>query len=109
MGHHQDALHPVAPMRSYYLEGDHVGGSADCLIVNLKQVRDPSEWTLEKMEMKLSQRLNSSTPAAWEKETGVVYLSDMAPYLMRVACCFEGKNSRYRVDPKKLWSVIGDY
>jgi len=107
-------------MHSYYLKGDRVGGSADCMIVNTRilgeflrshkgaTAEDVWVWTQEEHAMKLlSDRLNSPTAAEWESYPGVIYLSDMAPYLIRVACCFEGEGTRYRVDPLKLWNTIG--
>lgn len=67
----------------------------------------------------LRKRLVSSQKADWEGGLvtsvslitvadlpGVLYLSDMAPYLIRVACCFEGPSSRYRLDPKKCIDVL---
>jgi hypothetical protein len=80
-GHHEDPFHPSFAMQSYYLENDYVGGSSDVTIVNTK---------LEKAH----------------KELSSVQLGDMLPYLIRVACFFEGPEVPYRVDPQRICSIL---
>jgi len=95
-------------MHSYYLKGDHVGGSCECLIVNTAALapNEIEDWTVAAITKKLSNRLNATNPGDWEAHPAVVYFSDMLPYLIRVACMFEGVGARYRIDPAKLISVI---
>jgi len=105
MGHHNDAFHPSFSMQSYYLKGDKVGGSAEVLIKN--STLEKGSVTEEQMKNFLTERLNAKHKAEWEDAPEFIYCSDMAPYLIRVACCFEGPTVRYRVDPKKLCKVLG--
>jgi len=108
MGHHQDAFHPSVENQSYYLKGDMVGGSSEIMILN-KNLLTPEvdkTWDEEAMQKALSSQLNDRLHK-WTTEPGIMYMSDMAPYLIRVAGCFEGLYMRYRVDPKKLWNIIG--
>ncbi len=110
-GHHQDVFHPSHALASYYMENDNVGGADDCMIINIKLLSKDHEdnvrnWTLEQMQNLLSSRLNASEKAYWEEWDGILYCSDMNPYLIRVACCFEGVGTRYRVDPTKLCKIL---
>ncbi len=110
-GHHQDVFHPSHGMASYYMENDRVGGADDCMIINTKLLSKDHEeevrnWTIEQMQDLLNDRLNASEKAYWENWDGILYCSDMNPYLIRVACCFEGLGTRYRVDPIKLSKIL---
>ncbi len=110
-GHHQDVFHPSHSMASYYMENDSVGGADDCMIINIKLLSKDHEkevrnWTIEQIQNLLNARLNASEKAYWEKWDGILYCSDMNPYLIRVACCFEGLGTRYRVDPSKLCKIL---
>jgi len=108
MGHHQDVFHPSVESSSYYLEGDYCGGSAEIMIIN-KSLLTPEEltqWTPQAMEQALGDQLNSGL-APWTRHPGIIYMSDMAAYLIRVSGCFEGREMRFRVDPTKLWNIIG--
>lgn len=110
-GHHQDMFHPSVAFTSYYLKYDRIGGSADCLIINRKMLSEKhrdlvDKWTNQDLEELLSNRLNAPKSADWESWDGFLYCSDMNPYLIRVACCFEGAGTRYRVDPMKLCRIL---
>ena len=110
-GHHPDAFHPTHGDYSYYIKTDMVGGAADCLIINMtllsEEHRDEvTHWTYEDMQNLLIARLNAPKKAEWEEWDGVLYCSDMNPYLIRVACCFEGEGTRYRVDVTKLCRIL---
>jgi len=109
-GHHEDVLHPhrCCTSNSYYLKGDNVGGDCECLILNTS-LMNPSElpeWDMKKINQKISARLNAPKPAEWDDHPAVIYFSNMAPYLIRSACFFEGENVRYRISPEKLISVL---
>lgn len=108
MGHHNDVFHPhsCCSMQSYYLPG--TGGSSEIAIINKALIAPgkEAEWTVPAVTKKLSERLNSKAPHLWETDPAVVYGSDMAPYLIRTACCFETPGVRYRIDPAKLISVL---
>lgn len=111
MGHQGDLFHPSNASSSYYMKGDIVGGSADCLIINTKLLSEEhkdtvSKWTHEDMQKLLEDRLNAPEKADWEDWGGVLYCSDMNPYLIRIACFFEGPGTRYRVDPEKLYRIL---
>lgn len=110
MGHHPDPLHPTVGMQSYYLKNDYVGGSAECMLVNTRMLKaeEAAHFTLASMSQKLSDRLNAPKPAEWESNPAVLYFSDMAPYLIRAACCFESTGLRYRVEPAKLYAILKD-
>jgi len=112
MGHHEDVFHPhpLIHMQSYYLKGDHVGGSAEVVIVNTKLLSEAEQkdWTPAEISKKISARLNAAKPADWESHKAVMYFSDMAPYLIRVGCMFEGVGCRYRIDVEKLIGLIKD-
>lgn len=108
MGHHNDVFHwhPACSMQSYYLPG--TGGSSEVVIINKSLIAAgrEAEWSQQAVAKKLSERLNSKVAHAWENDPAVVYCSDMHPYLIRTACCFEAPGVRYRVDPEKLVSVL---
>jgi hypothetical protein len=108
MGHHEDVLHPhsACRMQSYYLPG--TGGSSEVVFINRKLIAagKEAEWTVEATTKKLRDRLNSKVAHVWENDAAVVYCSDMAPYLIRAACCFEAPGVRYRIDPAKIVSVL---
>ncbi|KAH3745556.1 hypothetical protein Pelo_13056 [Pelomyxa schiedti] len=107
MGHHGDVFHPENGMSSYYLKSDYVGGSADCIVVNtLIAPAQVQSWTPEEMSKLLVERLNKPRAGDWESLPGVVYCSDMAPYLIRVGCLFEGQGMRYAIDTLKLLQVL---
>ena len=59
------------------------------------------------MQNLLVERLNAPKKAGWEDWDGILYCSDMIPYLIRVACCFEGEGTRYHVDVTKLCRILG--
>ncbi len=110
-GHHQDVFHPTSALSSYYLDSDYVGGSAECLLINDKLVSDVhksevSKWTEIDMENVLAEKLNSRYRPDCAEWDGIIYCSDMNPYLIRVACCFEGEGIKYRVDPLKLYKFL---
>lgn len=60
--------------------------------------------SMEDMGRLLDEFDDHQTSRTWPE--GVIFLSDMAPYLIRVGCCFEGQGMPYRVDPEKLWRII---
>lgn len=97
-------------MQSYYLKNDYVGGSAECLVVNTRMLKaeEAAHWTLASMNQKLADRLNAPKAAEWESNPAVLYFGDMAPYLIRAACCFESAGLRYRVEPAKLYAILKD-
>ena len=75
MGHHPDVFHPQVGMQSYYLKGEHVGGSADCMLVNRKMLKPEEQalFTHAAMGKKLADRLNAPKPAEWEANPAVLY------------------------------------
>lgn len=104
MGHHGDAFYPFGSMSSYYLG---VGGSCDCVIVNKQLSADGDGKALEvaSWENFLAARLNAKKRPEWEDWDGVLYLSDMQPYLTRQGL-FQGLKSRYRVDPERAVKIL---
>jgi hypothetical protein len=108
MGQHNDVFHPhsCTSMQSYYLKGDDVGGSSEVVIVNKSLIKNAAEWTKEAIHAKITARLNAPVAAPWEADPCCQYMSDMAPYLIRVGCCFEYPGQRYYVNPKKLLTLL---
>lgn len=104
--HHRDPFHPHVDTFSFPC--DWVRGSSDILIVNkaisvrFRHLSDPQE-----LVALLQERFNSANAADWEDDPGVIYASDMSPYLIRVASFFQGPGCRYRIDPLKLCRVLG--
>eukprot|EP01122_Echinamoeba_exundans_P002563 TRINITY_DN12502_c0_g1_i1.p1 TRINITY_DN12502_c0_g1~~TRINITY_DN12502_c0_g1_i1.p1 ORF type:complete len:550 (+),score=60.33 TRINITY_DN12502_c0_g1_i1:128-1777(+) len=104
--HHRDPFHPFVD--TFDLASDWVRGSSDVIIINTKlstEFSGPQEQ--ETLENLLAERYNSRVPASWESDPGVIYCSDMSPYLFRLAYLLQGDGCRYRIDPGKLCRVLG--
>jgi hypothetical protein len=104
--HHRDPFHPFVD--TFNLASDWVRGSSDIIIINtMISTEFSGSADQETLENLLAERYNSRFSADWESDPGVIYCSDMSPYLFHMSFLLQGSGCRYRIDPVKLCWVLG--